>query len=86
MIQHVKGHAALHYYLWRVWLNHIFLCYLIKGTTVGENSLNKIVLSVLKFSITLSEAFLMLRRIQRDVIITVHRSSCKVPVILVSFE
>jgi hypothetical protein len=32
------------------------------------------------------ETFLMLRRIQRDIIINVHRYSCKVPVILVKFE
>jgi len=31
----------------------------------------------------LSEIFLILRRIQRDMIISVHRSSCKVPAILV---
>jgi hypothetical protein len=30
--------------------------------------------------------FLTIRRIQRDIIINVHRSSCKVPVILVRFN
>jgi hypothetical protein len=30
-----------------------------------------------------SETFIILRRTQRDTIINVHRSSCKVPVILV---
>jgi len=33
----------------------------------------------------LSEIFLIVRRNQRDIIINVYRSSCKVPVILVSF-
>jgi hypothetical protein len=34
----------------------------------------------------LSQTFLILRRIQRDIIIKVHRSSCKVPVIIVRFK
>jgi len=34
----------------------------------------------------MSETFLVLCVIQRDIITTVHRSSCKVPVILVRFE
>jgi hypothetical protein len=38
---------------------------------------------VLIFSTTLSETFLILRRNQQDIIINVHRCSCKIPVILV---
>jgi len=38
---------------------------------------------VLIFSTNLSEIFLILRRIQQDTIINVHRCSCKVPVIFV---
>jgi len=33
----------------------------------------------------LSETFLTLKRIQRDIITNIHRSSCEVPVILVRF-
>jgi len=33
----------------------------------------------------LSENFVILRRTERDAIISIHRSSCKVPVILVRF-
>ena len=41
---------------------------------------------VCSFSLQLSsETFLILRRIHRDIITNVHRSSCKVPVILVRF-
>jgi hypothetical protein len=34
----------------------------------------------------LSETFLILRRIQRDIIINVHRSSCQVPLLLSDFN
>jgi len=40
---------------------------------------------VLILSVNLSEKFCVLRRIQRDVITNIHRSACKVPVILVRF-
>jgi len=33
----------------------------------------------------LSDVFLITRRIKPDIIVSVHRSSCKVPVILVKF-
>jgi hypothetical protein len=41
---------------------------------------------VLILSTTLSEAFLILRRIQRDITINVHRRSCKVPLLLSDFN
>ena len=40
---------------------------------------------VLISSTTLPEIFLIVRRIQRDTITNVQRSSCKVPVIIVTF-
>jgi hypothetical protein len=40
---------------------------------------------VLIFSTNLSETLLTLRRTEREMIKNVHRSSCKVPVILVRF-
>jgi hypothetical protein len=41
---------------------------------------------VLNFSIPLSEIFLILGRMERNIIINVHRSSCNVPVIIVIFK
>jgi hypothetical protein len=40
---------------------------------------------VLIFSATLSQIFVILRKLERDIIINVHRSSCKVFVICVRF-
>jgi hypothetical protein len=48
-----------------------------------KKKINKHELRVLIFSINLSETFPILRRIRQDIIINVHTSSCKVPVIVV---
>ena len=57
--------------------------YLINGTTFGKK-LN--IKCVFWFSLQrLSQICLILRRIQRDILINVHRSSSKVPVIPVRF-
>ena len=48
----------------------------------------KVIVHKSAFSVSLqllSETFLILRRILRDITINVHRSSCKVPVSLVRF-
>jgi hypothetical protein len=67
-----------------VWLYHIFPHYFIKGTIFGKELLNT--KCVLIFSKTLPKTFVILRRTERDIIINVRRSSCKIPVILVRFN
>jgi hypothetical protein len=77
--------AVLYCHLWSVWLYRIFPYYLINGTIFGKKSLN--IKCVFWFSVQLlSETFLFLRRIQRDITINVHRSSCKVPLLLSDFN
>jgi hypothetical protein len=79
-----KAHAP-YSHLWPVWLCHIFPHYLINGTIFRKKLLN--IKCVFGFSLqSLSETFLILRTIQRDIIINVNRFSCKVPVILAEFE
>ena len=64
--------------LWSAWLHNIFPHYFISGTIFGEKLFK--IKFILIFSTTLSETFLILRKIQGGTIITVRRSSCKVPV------
>jgi hypothetical protein len=76
--------AVLYCHLWPVWLYHIFPHYLINGTIFGKKLSN--IKCVFLFSLQLlSETFLILRRIQPNIIINVHSCSCKVPVALVRF-
>ena len=71
-------------HLWPAPLYNIFPHYLINGTIFGKKLPNT--KCVFRFSIQLlSETFFILRRIQRDIIKNVYRSSCKVPVIVVTF-
>ena len=58
--------------------------YLINSMIFGKKLLN--IKFVFRFSLQLlSETFLILRRTERDMIVSVYRSSCNVPVILVRF-
>ena len=75
--------TKLYCHMWPVWLYHIFTL-LHKGhnfqTTFFEHRI-----CVLIFSATFSETFLILKRIEEDIIMHVYRSSCKVPIILIMF-
>jgi hypothetical protein len=85
VIQHAKRMRRIILYLWPVWLYHIFPHYLINGTIFGKMLLN--IKCVFWFSLQLlSETFLIIRIIQPDIIINVHRSSCKVPLLLSDFN
>jgi hypothetical protein len=77
------AYAVLYWHLWPVWLYYIRPHYPIKCTIFGGKVI-KHETCVLTFSKILSETFLIVGRIQGD--INVHRSSSKVPVILVRFE
>ena len=68
-------YAKLYCHLWPVWLNHIFPHYLMNRTIFRKDLLY--IKCVFWFSLQLlSETFLILRRIQRDIIISVQRFSC----------
>jgi hypothetical protein len=73
----------MHYVVCDDWLHQIFQCYL-KRHDFGEK-LAECKMCVLIFSTSLFETFLILRRIQGDIVITVKTSSHKVPIIVVEF-
>jgi len=61
----------------------ISLHYVINGTIFEKKIIEH--KCFFNFSAKLPETFLILRRIQRHMIINVYRPSCKVPVIIVRF-
>jgi hypothetical protein len=72
-----------HCHLWFVLLYHIFQHYLTNGKIFGKRLLN--IKRVFWFSLQLlSETFFIQRRIERDIIINVHRSMLKVAAVIVS--
>ena len=86
----VTQHAALMCHIFLsvacVRLYNIFTHYLIKGTIFKNKKLLVNTKCVFWFPLQLlPETFLIPRRNERDMIKNVHRSSCKVPVILVRF-
>jgi len=84
-LSHPACNPILYCQLWPVWSCHIFPRYLINCTSFGGKKKSYWIQNVFRFSLQgLSENVLILRRTQR-VIIYLHRSSSKVPVILVKF-
>jgi hypothetical protein len=82
VIRHTNACAVVKCHLWPVWLCHIFLHYFIFDTIFGKKKVTEHKMCVLLFSTTFIWIFLILTRIQQDIIISVHTSVCKVPVIL----
>jgi hypothetical protein len=70
----LQGACAVYYInLWSVRLYSIFPHYLINGMAFGKRLCN--IKCMFQFSLqTLLETFLILRRIERDIAIKVHRS------------
>jgi len=77
--------TALYCHLLPVWLFHIFLHYLIKGTIFGGKKLLHIKFVFWSFLQRLYEVFLVLIISQRGIIIHVHTSCYKLSVIFVRF-
>ena len=70
------AHASYHSHLWPVWLYHIFSTLSYKGHDFHEKKLLN-VKHMFWFSLqSLSESFVILRRIKRNIIINVHTSPC----------
>jgi len=75
----------LYCHLWPAPLYHIFPHYLINGTIFGKNVAEHKMFVLNLSAILLPEMFLILRIIQQGIVISVHMSSCKVPIVPVRF-
>jgi hypothetical protein len=80
-----NAHAP-YFHPWPVPLYNIFPHYHIDGTIFGGKKLLNIKYVFCFYLQLLSEIFLILRRTERDRIKNVHRSSCKVPLLLSDFN
>jgi hypothetical protein len=79
-------HATRMRHSWRLWLQHIFRSCLIRGTIFG-NKVTEHKMCVFWFSLrVLSKAFLVLSRIQRDIVTNVKSLHVKNPLFLSVFN
>jgi hypothetical protein len=86
VIQHAKCMRRITCHLWPVWLYHVFPHYLIMARFSGKKNVIEYKMWVLIFSTRLSKTYLILGRIQRDMIMNVSTYSCTVLVIPVIFN
>ena len=93
----VSGSPILHCHLWRVWFSHIALssvaCLVLPYFATFSHKrydfrkkVTEHKMCVLFFSTVLSETFLILRRIHRDISTNAHRSSSTVLVTIIRFQ
>jgi len=73
-------------YLWPVLLCHILPHFLINGTIFEKKKSYLTKMWILIFYTNLSKTFLVLRMYKWDIIINVHRISCKIPLFLTDFN
>ena len=77
--------ARLYCHMWPFWFHYIFRHYFINGTIFGKNAIERKMFILIFFLQHLSETFLILRKIQRGLVINVKTSLCKIPVMCVRF-
>jgi hypothetical protein len=80
--QHAKRMRPICCRLWPVRLYHVFTHYLINAKIFGREVIEHKMCFDFLYNV-MFETFIILRRIQLEIFINVHRSSCEVPVILV---